>query len=82
MSFSVDMNNFRFTASLQKVLINFLTEMAKKQKITKRKILEEALEMYRKQKIKQEMLKGYNTLADDTEEMNEWISIANNPKNL
>lgn len=76
------MSDTRLTTNIKKPLMMFLKVYSQKKNTSQRQILEEALEMYKKEQQKQEMLEGYNQFADNTEEQSEWLSIANNPKNL
>ena len=75
------MQTARFTTNFNLDLFAYLQTEAQKLKTTQRKILEEALTLYKKQKTKQEVVSSLNALADDKEEMSEWLEIANNPMN-
>lgn len=76
------MKSARMTTNLDISLMEFLITEANKIGKSKRYILEEALKNYQKEKLKREMLEGYNQMADDKEEMKMWLDIANNPENL
>ncbi len=75
------MHTARLTTNIQSSLMNFLISESQKSKKTKRQVLEEAIEWYKTEKLRKKMIEAGNQLAD-SEEMDEWISIANNPANL
>ena len=72
----------KMTTNIETSLMEFLISEAKKLGKSKRFVLEDALKNYRKEKLRKEMLDGYNKMAEDKEEMKMWLDIANNPENL
>ncbi len=76
------MQTARITTNLQVSLMNFLIAESKKSKKTKRQIIEEALEWYQTEKLRKKLTTAGNKMAEDTKEMDEWLSIANNTYNL
>jgi hypothetical protein len=55
---------------------------SKKLGVSQRKILEKIIEKYKKEKLKQQMIEGYNQMEEDKEEMQTWKDIANNACNI
>lgn len=72
----------RFTTNLSQDLFNFLESYSDKLKKNKRKIIEEALVLYKNEVLKKEMMNWYNEISNDIEEMDEWLEISNNKSNL
>lgn len=72
----------RFTTNVDPNIMDFIISQSKALKTTKRKVLEKAVQLYAKMQKRKELAQGYDMLADDNSEMDEWLDIANNPKNL
>jgi hypothetical protein len=72
----------RFTTNIDPLIMDFIISESQSLKTTKRNIIENALKMYAKNLKKQKLLNAYNAFAKDTDEMQEWLEIANNEKNL
>ena len=62
--------------------MDFLNQEAEKENKSRRQVIEEAIDWYKKYKLKKDMFVAGNAIGDDEQEMNEWLSIANNPANL
>ena len=72
----------RFTTNIDPRLLEFVDGVAKKRSVTRRKIIEESILKLERESKKQAIIDAYNRMADDQEEMDQWLSIANNPANL
>lgn len=76
------MQTVRFTTNIQAPLITFLDSEAHKNKKSRRQVLEEVITWYQASLLRKEMFEAGNIIADDEQEMAEWLSIANNSHNL
>lgn len=75
------MQTIRITTQLTAQLANFIDMYAKKKKYSKRTVIENALQEYFQRVQQEELLAGFDAMGKDQNEMNEWLSIANNPSN-
>ncbi len=72
----------RVTTNLNPNLFEFLSKEAKASGTTFRNILEKAIEYYQNEKLKKQLIAGYNDMANDKEEFKQWLEIANDSSNL
>jgi hypothetical protein len=72
----------RLTTNIGTHLMQFISEQAKILKVTHRQVIETAITFYAKESRKKKMLASYNEMAEDEKEMQDWVSVANNPHNL
>ena len=56
-----------FTSTISPKLMNWLTDKAKNKNTTKRAIIEKALESYKKETRKKELIEGFKKAAKDPE---------------
>lgn len=65
-----------FTSTFSSGLMEWVEERAKKEKKTKRSVLEEAVDYYKHTVKKKEIEKGYERMAKDKEYMKEMVEMA------
>jgi hypothetical protein len=79
------MNNIildRLSMNIDNRIMNFINKEASGKKQTKRYIVESALKMYEQSVLQENIEKGYINMMNDTDDIKEWLDIANNNQNL
>lgn len=72
----------RITTNIALHLLNFADSLAAEKEVTRRDIIEESLRKMELEKKGREITEAYNRMAEDKEEMDMWLSIANSRENL
>ncbi len=72
----------RITTNIDAHLLRFIDRTAKERSVTRRRVIEESILKLEREAKKQAIIDAYNKMADDKEEMDQWLAIANDPANL
>ncbi len=72
----------RITTNIDSSLLKFVDHMAKEQEATRREIIEQSIKKLELEIKGRAITEAYNRMAEDKEEMDMWLKIANNPANL
>ena len=72
----------RITTNIDARLLKFVDGLAKEQNVSRRDIIEESIKKIERDIKGKAITEAYNKMAEDREEMDMWLAIANHPANL
>jgi len=72
----------RITTNIDSRLLKFVDQIAKKQELSRREVIEDSILKLERELRGKEITESCNRMAEDKELMDEWLAVANNPANL